>query len=113
MLKELSTTIATDFGSVVFTGEKENKAGFENTSTSITNTKDRRKSRRRSFILDFRADWPWEESSKDTAEKPFLTPLFLDIKCAMMGRRTAESPIRKSGFNKEKFNFASICPQFG
>jgi hypothetical protein len=105
MLNELSTTIATDLASCAPTREKEKMAGFENTITKRIKIKALRRSRAESFNLDLFAISPWEAERKRTAEKLFLIPLFLDIKCMRMGKATAIRPIKKNGLKKEKFNF--------
>jgi hypothetical protein len=106
MLKELSTTIATDLTSWEPALEKENIAGFENTITISTKIKDLTISKSTSFIFDLFATSPCEERRKDTAEKLFLTPLFLDIRCAITGNAPAASPVKKKGFKKEKFTYS-------
>jgi hypothetical protein len=84
--------------------EKEKTAGFENTRTKKTRIKDLRKRSIRSFIFDLLATSPSEAKRKRTAEKFFLIPLFLDIRCMKMGNTTTAKPIKKNGFKKERFN---------
>ena len=104
MLKELSTTIATDFTPFTSTAEKEKTAGFENTRTSSTRVKALMRSNIKSFILDLLAVSPCEAKRNCTEGKLFLIPPFLEIRCAIIGRATVTIPIKKKGFKKEKFN---------
>jgi hypothetical protein len=112
MLNELSTTIATDLSPCIFTWEREKTAGFENTIASRIKIKALRKSRIESFNFDLFVISPWEARRKRTAEKLFLIPLFLDIRCMRAGSIIALIPIKKNGFKKEKFNFSPIYLKF-
>jgi hypothetical protein len=58
MLKELSTTMATDLGDPKPIVEKEKTAGFENTRTRSTRIRDLRIRKSKSFILDLLAISP-------------------------------------------------------
>src|SRR5574341_2275909 len=103
MLKELSITIATVLTALTTTNDKEKTLGFSNTRTKLTSIKDLIMSKIRSFILDLLSVSTCEEKRKLTAEKLFFIPLFLDIRCTMIGRETVTRPIKKNWFKNEIF----------
>jgi hypothetical protein len=75
--------------------EKENRAGFEKTVTNRTIIIDLRISMMRSLILDRFVYSPFDARRNSIEENLFLIPLFLEIRCAIMGRPIAIIPIRK------------------